>query len=184
MTNCWMSGILLSCGGSTWCYIAAAVSPRRKRRCLILPWTGASRRFGRRITQRLRRAFSFNQRVARRANGFQPLPDRESSPVNRGHQPLLNQSTSGTIYESMTARKRLLQFASRWANAITALSLFTAGCQNLEDFSLTYLVWGGEMRRRSVSAAAPGPHIPLFGVPGKSDFLVAHGPLKHAPGYG
>ena len=82
----------------------------------------------------------------------------------------------------MTARKRLLQFALRWANAITALSLFTAGCQNLEDFSLTYHVWGGEMSSRRVSAPAPEPHIALFEVPAKSDFLVAYDALNDASG--
>jgi hypothetical protein len=63
---------------------------------------------------------------------------------------------------------------------VTSLSLLAAGCESVEDCSLTYHVWNGNMSHRWVSAPTPDPQLALFEAP--SDILVQYNSLSDRSG--
>jgi hypothetical protein len=65
---------------------------------------------------------------------------------------------------------------------VTVMSLLAVGCTSIEDCSLTYRVWNGEMGHRWVSAPAPDPQLALFEASAKSDVLVQYNSLSDKSG--
>ena len=82
----------------------------------------------------------------------------------------------------MRQSKRKTGFGQRLGWVLSLVGMVTSGCQSVEDCSLTYRVWNGELGHRRLSMPAPEPRLALFEAPSASDILVQYDSLNEVGG--